>query len=92
MAFEWDAAKARSNLLKHGVDFEDAIRIFEGPTSERRDTRRDYRETRVLALGQFQGHVMCVVYAERGQVRRIISARGANRHEREAYRQTIQAP
>ena len=90
VAFEWDAAKARSNLLKHGVDFEDAIRVFEGPTSERRDTRRNYRETRVLVLGQFEGHVMCV-YAERGQVRRIISARGANRHEREAYRQAIQA-
>ncbi|MBI3637827.1 MAG: BrnT family toxin [Candidatus Rokubacteria bacterium] len=89
MSFEWDEAKARANLLKHGVDFEDAIRIFEGPTLEHQDTRRDYREVRVQALGQIGNQVLFVVYVRRGRVRRIISARGAGSDEREAYRQAI---
>ncbi len=52
MSFAWDPAKNEANLEKHGVDFEDAIRIFEGPTLEQEDARRDYGERRVQALGR----------------------------------------
>ncbi len=38
MAFEWDAAKNAANIAKHGIDFEDAIRIFEGPVLQKADT------------------------------------------------------
>ncbi len=89
MSFEWDPAKARANLEKHGVDFEDAIRIFDGPTLEQEDTRHKYGERRVQALGRIGNAVLFVVYTRRGPVRRIISARGASHYERETYRQAF---
>jgi hypothetical protein len=89
VSFEWDPAKARDHLEKQGVDFEDAIRIFEGPTLEREETRRDYGEPRIQALGKVDDAVLFVVYTPRGIARRIISARGANRYERKAYRQAF---
>ena len=89
MILEWDPRKALANLAKHGVDFEDAIRIFENPTLEREDRRRAYREARIQALGRIGADVLFVVYAWRGAARRIISARGASRDERKAYRQAF---
>lgn len=85
MEFEWDPAKRRTNLAKHGVDFEDAARIFDGPVFERLDDREDYGEDRMLAFGEIDGLILAVVYADRGPVRRIISVRRANKHERKAY-------
>jgi len=40
MAFEWDAAKQTANLAKHGIDFRDAVQMFEGPVLEKIDRRR----------------------------------------------------
>lgn len=89
MRFTWDAQRNAANLLLRGFDFEFAAQIFEGPTLEREDDRRDYGETRRVAIGSADGIVLTVVFtdrAERGEiVRRIISARQSNRHEREAY-------
>lgn len=87
MAFEWDAAKNAANIAKHGIDFEDAIRIFEGPVLERTDDRRDYGETRMVAFGVVDGYELAVVYTVRGKYRRIISARRAHSSERKAYRE-----
>ena len=42
--FEWDVAKNAANVAKHGIDFDDAVRIFEGPVLEQIDNRRDYGE------------------------------------------------
>jgi uncharacterized protein len=86
MPFEWDSAKNIANLAKHGVDFDDAIRIFDGPVLEQIDTRREYGEERIAAVGMTNEVELFVVYTWRGPNRRIISARKANRHEREAYR------
>ena len=47
MNFNWDRRKNRTNLARHGITFEDAIRIFEGLTLEKVDERFDYGETRV---------------------------------------------
>ena len=85
MLFEWDEQKRGTNLNKHGIDFADATRVFDGPTLERRDDRRDYGETRVIVLGEIEGIVLSVIYAIRGEAIRLISARRANRDEREAY-------
>ncbi len=87
MSFEWEPVKARANLAKHNVDFEDAVRIFDGRSLESEDVRRDYGEQRIQALGAPGNSVLFVVYTWRGGVRRIISARGASDHERQAYRQ-----
>ncbi len=78
-------AKAGINLDKHGIDFADATRVFDGPTLERKDDRRDYNETRVVALGEIEGIVLSVTYTIRRQAVRLISARRASRDEREAY-------
>ncbi len=91
MGFEWDAPKNAANIVKHGIDFADACRIFEGPVLERIDDRRDYGETRFAAVGVVDGRVLYVVYTTRGPSRRVISARRANGHEREAYREALDA-
>ncbi len=87
MAFEWDAAKNAANIAGHGIDFEDAIRIFDGPMLEKADARRDYGEVRIIAFGVVDGRELAVVYTMRGERRRIISARRAHSRERKAYRE-----
>lgn len=84
MRFEWDPAKRATNLRRHGVDFKVVPRIFEGPVLERRDERFDYGETRWIAIGMIRGIELTVCYTDRGGRRRIISARRANKDEREA--------
>jgi uncharacterized protein len=59
--------------------------MFAGPTTEEVDNRRDYRETRINALGEVGGRVYFVTYTWRGATRRIISARKANAGERKKY-------
>ncbi len=87
MAFECDAAKNAANIAKHGIDFEDAIRIFDGPVLEKADDRRNYGEVRIIAFGVVDDRELAVVYTMRGERRRIISARRAHSSERKAYRE-----
>jgi len=87
MTFEWDAAKSAANIAKHGIDFEDAIGIFDGPVLEKADARRDYGEDRFVAFGVVDDRELAVVYTGRGERRRIISARRAHGRERKAYRE-----
>ncbi|WP_370655502.1 BrnT family toxin [Candidatus Binatus sp.] len=89
MPFEWDEAKDRTNLAKHGIDFDEAIHIFDGPVLEIVDARRDYGETRILAIGLASGREISLVYTWRGPNRRIITARRAHAIERRAYRQAF---
>jgi uncharacterized DUF497 family protein len=94
--FSWDQRKSERNFRDRGFDFEFATLIFEGPTLEREDTRRDYGERRVVAIGIAQGMALTVVYTDRadagGVVRRIISARLSDRHERQAYVEAVSRP
>jgi hypothetical protein len=87
--FAWDRKKSAENLRDRGFDFEFATLVFEGPTLEREDSRRDYGEKRVVAIGLAQGIALTVVYTDRAEtgtvVRRIISARLSHRRERQAY-------
>jgi uncharacterized DUF497 family protein len=91
MQFEWDEAKNAANIAKHGIDFEDAIRIFDGPVLENSDSRRDYGERRIVAFGVVDDREVVVVYTMRSSRRRIISARRAYRSERKAYREAYPA-
>lgn len=77
MLFEWDESKRQSNLVKHHVDFQDALRIFDGPVFEK--SSRSRGEDRIAAIGLLEGIEIVVVYAIRGKQRRIISARRAHR-------------
>lgn len=90
MKYTWDLRKNRSNLTRHGITFEDAVRIFDGPTLEAVDDRFDYGEIRVYAIGVANGAETAVIYTDASATeRRIISARRAERHEREAYWKSI---
>ncbi|MFN3670864.1 MAG: BrnT family toxin [Bosea sp. (in: a-proteobacteria)] len=88
--FEWDAAKAAANLAKHGIGFEQASRIFDGPVLTAADIRVDYGELREISIGVAEG-VAClvVVHTDRRGRTRLISARRANRAERSRYEQAV---
>ncbi len=87
MGFQWDAAKARANLLKHGVDFADAVGVFDDPLAL---TARDpaLTEERMLSLGRdMLGRVIVVSWTWRGNEIRLISARRATPRERRRYQE-----
>lgn len=81
--FEWDEAKNRANLRKHRISFESIVTCFSGPMLVSVDDREDYGETRYFAVGFLQDVPVVIVYAERGETIRIISARKADRRERQ---------
>jgi uncharacterized DUF497 family protein len=83
--FEWNPAKATSNLAKHGVGFEDAIEVFDDPDRLERVDPGFRGELRFQAIGTSSGRILFVSYTLRGAVCRIISVRRASRREREAY-------
>ena len=87
MEFDWDEEKRKINLDKHGVDFFDAYKIFFGTVLQKTDNRREYGEVRINAIGKLGSEILFVTYSRRGEVHRIISARKANKNEREAYQQ-----
>ena len=85
MHFTWDEAKRQSNLRKHGLDFADAFRVFAGPIRLEEDTRYDYGEQRMMAVGALDSVVVVVVHVENDETIRIISMRKANKHEENLY-------
>lgn len=89
MQFDWDMEKATANLQKHGISFLAAILVFNDPDLLEMDsTRLEYGETRMKAIGKVQGQIITVIYTDRGDVRRIISARKVRKNEREQYYQS----
>lgn len=84
--FEWDNAKAAANFRKHGVTFEQAAYAFRDPFGvEWIDEKTSYGEDRVILLGMSGGQILSVVYTERNERIRIISARRATKHEKDKY-------
>jgi uncharacterized DUF497 family protein len=86
LEFEWDEAKARGNLKKHGVSFLTAAAIFPNERLERIDNREDYGEIRWIALGRAGFEVYRIVYTRRSEkLIRSLSAQRASKDEREIY-------
>lgn len=90
--FEWDALKAKSNLRKHGVRFEDAMLVFADPFALSEQDHDEGGELRWQTLGLVAGIVLVLVahtVREEGadEIIRIISARRATRKERTRYEQ-----
>ncbi|WP_414471465.1 BrnT family toxin [Microvirga sp. M2] len=84
--FEWDDAKAESNLAKHGVPFEYAIQVFLDETCICFDASRlEQGEFRNKAVGMVDGRLFVFVFTMRGTTCRIISARRANALEEKRY-------
>ena len=88
MDFAWDRAKSERNESERGLPFELAALLFDGPTIEAADERRYYGETGIRAIGVVGNLTLHCVYTQRGELRRIISLRSANRKERDVYRTT----
>ncbi len=87
--FDWDSGKARANLRKHGVSFEEAQTVFYDEYARQfYDEGSSEQEDRFLMLGMsLQARILVVVHCERasGHVIRIISAREATSKERAYY-------
>jgi uncharacterized protein len=88
--FEWDENKNRSNIRKHGIDFADIYRVFEGPMIVQVDDREEYGEVRWKGTGYIINNVVIVVYVEiEDDAIRVISARKALRYEWRQFEQVL---
>lgn len=87
--FEWDETKAEQNIEKHGVSFEEASTVFGDPLSNTiYDEKHSMNEDRWIDIGRSaQDRLLVVMYTERGDRIRIISARLATVRERKQYEQ-----
>lgn len=86
MRFEWDKAKNRANLAKHGVDFADAVAVFEDDLALTRPDPEARSEPRFVTTGvDGFGRHLVVVFTERASRIRLISARVATKQERKSY-------
>lgn len=84
-SFEWDDNKSKLNYTKHGITFEEAAHIFldEHAMYYYDELHSDY-EDRIKVIGMID-KILVVIYTERGEIYRIISARRANKREKEDY-------
>ena len=84
--FEWDAAKAESNLVKHGISFAAARCVFDDVFAcELCDVESNPSELRYIITGMVKEVILTVVYTERGARTRIVSARRATKYEQAEY-------
>lgn len=83
--FEWDEDKAQINKNKHGISFEQALRVFEDENRlEEIDEKHSDEEIRYVTIGRVND-ILYVVYTERAENTRLITARRANKKERTRY-------
>jgi uncharacterized DUF497 family protein len=85
MNFTWDESKRQSNLQKHGLDFADAEKVFNGPLVLFEDTRENYGEQRMIGIGLLDYLVVLMVHVESDDDIRIISMRKADSDETDLY-------
>jgi uncharacterized DUF497 family protein len=88
--YEFDPHKDQLNLQKHGVRLALASELEWDAALLWIDDRRDYGETRILALAPRTAILYCVAFVDRGDVRRVISLRRANRREVRRYVQVFE--
>ena len=88
--FQWDENKARTNLVKHGVSFEEAATVFGDALSlSIPDPAHSQWEDRFIILEMsHKGKLSVVVHTERGDSIRLISARRASRRERNSHEES----
>lgn len=86
----WDESKRLSNLEKHGLDFQDAKQIFDGPVLASQDLRFDYGEDRFIGFGYLNSRVIVIAFTkpEDGVVR-VISMRKGTKHESKNFEEAI---
>ena len=87
LQFEWDEQKAKLNLKKHSIDFEEAKTVFRDPLAYIFDDEwHSVGEKREIIIGHDgKNRLLLVCFTERNQIIRIISARLATKKERQDY-------
>jgi len=83
--FVWNEKKARDNRRKHGISFEEACEVFFDPFRQGGDASDNFEEREFIIGFSIKRKLLVVVYAERGERTRIISARKATNEERKVY-------
>ena len=91
LRYEWDEAKNRENIAKHGLSFDDAEQVFSGRCVTFADDRFDYGEERLITLGLLSGRLVVIAHVMRDDGTRIISMRKGNRREQKVYQQRLSA-
>ena len=81
--FEYDDAKSRANAAKHGIDFEEVRKMWDGIVVAA--PAKFVGEDRLLAIGQIDGKFWTAIITERGPALRIISARRSRQNEIKIY-------
>jgi uncharacterized protein len=92
MEIEFDEEKRRQTLAYRGLDFADAVALFEATNLEMVDDRESYGEVRLQTVGYLGGRLVMVVWTPRGEARRIISMRKCNAREQEKYGRELGGP
>ena len=85
MNFTWDEAKRQTNLIKHGLDFADAVKVFNGPLELFEDKPEKYGEHRMIGIGLLDHLVVLIVHVESDESIRIISMRKADSDETDLF-------
>jgi uncharacterized DUF497 family protein len=90
MRFAWDGKKAASNLVKHGVSFEEGVTVFDDRLSDTfPDPDHSLEEHRFIIMGSGEsGKILVVAHTDDGELVRIINAREATRGERKSYEES----
>ncbi|HTJ30827.1 MAG TPA: BrnT family toxin [Acidobacteriaceae bacterium] len=84
--YEWDEAKRHANILKHGLDFHDAKIVYENPRKKTFSVvKKNEPRLQDIALVEYHGVILSLVYVIRNDVIRVISFRRASRAERRKY-------
>ena len=88
--YDWDENKHKENIKKHGVDFYEAVTVFDDPfVVEEYDANHSLDEDRFIVIGisaKLNLLTVCQCYRDNDDVTRIISARKATKHEHDKYR------
>ena len=87
---EWSEKKNKSNLIKHGLSFEDVQSVFDGDCVTVEDNRFDYGELRFITLGSLERRIVVIAHTPRGENTRIISMRKANSREQKIYQKRLE--
>ena len=85
MRYLWDESRPQTNLIKHGLDFADAAKVFAGPMALFEDGRKDYGEQRMIGIGLLETLVVLIVHVEADDSIRIISMRKAESDETDLF-------
>ena len=91
MNIVWNEIKRRENIRKHGIDFNDAVEIFNYPILTNIDNRQDYGEERWVGIGFMKGIITVIAYTENDDknIIRLISARKATKNECQRFKEKI---